>query len=207
MTIRTQDDSDASAAAASHAAAESYESEEPSSDEDAPAALCVDLGASLVHSKVWERWRRSGRQWHYRRPRTTERKRRVTQSDEGEQLTALVKAGVHDLSHIGCKSAGVNHYSAFENQPKVLVRLMTSLISSTCHTGSKISKLYKIPHFWCQLRLVFAWDGSNMPTGWKSKLEMSKVTSMHFITCHGIVVVSMPTHQGAVNILTFVTTP
>ena len=41
-------DSDASAAAASDAAAESYESEEPSSDEDAPAARYVDLGASLV---------------------------------------------------------------------------------------------------------------------------------------------------------------
>ena len=46
-------------------------------------------------------------------------------SDEGEQLTALVKAEVHDLSHIGCKSAGVNHYSALENQRQVLVRLMT----------------------------------------------------------------------------------
>ena len=46
-----QDDSDPSAAAASHAAAVSYQSEEPSSDdyEDAPAARCVDLGASLVH--------------------------------------------------------------------------------------------------------------------------------------------------------------
>ena len=54
-----QDDSDASAAAASHAAAESHESQEPSSDEDAPAERCVDLGASLVHniicSRVWER--------------------------------------------------------------------------------------------------------------------------------------------------------
>ena len=54
-----QDDSDASAAAASHAAAVSYESDEPSSDEDAPAARCVDHGASLLHSRVWERWRRS----------------------------------------------------------------------------------------------------------------------------------------------------
>ena len=47
-----QDNSDTSAAAASPAAAaESYESEEPSSDdyEDAPAAHCVALGASLVH--------------------------------------------------------------------------------------------------------------------------------------------------------------
>ena len=49
------------------------------------------------------------------------------ESDEGEQLTALVKAEVHDLSHIGCKSAGVNHYSALENQWQVLVRLMTFL--------------------------------------------------------------------------------
>ena len=40
-----QNDSDASSAATSHAAAESYESEEPSADdyEDAPAARCVDL--------------------------------------------------------------------------------------------------------------------------------------------------------------------
>ena len=44
-----QDDSDASPEAASRAAAESYESEEPSSDEDAPAARCVDLSASLIH--------------------------------------------------------------------------------------------------------------------------------------------------------------
>ena len=45
-----QDDSDASTAAVSHAAADSYESQEASSDdyEDAPAARCVDL-ASLVH--------------------------------------------------------------------------------------------------------------------------------------------------------------
>ena len=49
-----QDDSDASAAAASPAG-ESYESEEPSSDGDAPATLCVDLGTSLVHSIAWER--------------------------------------------------------------------------------------------------------------------------------------------------------
>ena len=48
-----QDDSDASAAAASPG--ESYESEEPSSDGDAPVALCVDLGTSLVHSRAWER--------------------------------------------------------------------------------------------------------------------------------------------------------
>ena len=41
-----RDDSDASIAAA---AAESYESEEPSSDKDTPAAWCVDLSASLVH--------------------------------------------------------------------------------------------------------------------------------------------------------------
>ena len=55
--------------------------------------------------------------------------------DEGEQLTALVKSGVRDLSHICCKtkSAGVNHYSALENQRKVLVR-PTFLISSTCCT-------------------------------------------------------------------------
>ena len=49
------------------------------------------------------------------------------ESDEGEQLTALVKAEVRDLSHIGCRSAGVNHYSALENQRQVLVRLMTFL--------------------------------------------------------------------------------
>ena len=49
------------------------------------------------------------------------------ESDEGEQLTALVKAEVRDLSHIGCKSAGVNHYPVLENQRQVLVRLMTFL--------------------------------------------------------------------------------
>ena len=43
-----QDDSDASVAAASPAG-ESYESEKPSSDECAPAARRVHLGASLVH--------------------------------------------------------------------------------------------------------------------------------------------------------------
>ena len=49
-----QDDSDASAAVA-YPAGECYESEEPLPDGDAPAALCVDLGTSLVHSKAWER--------------------------------------------------------------------------------------------------------------------------------------------------------
>ena len=43
-----QDDSDASAAVASPAA-ESHESDESSSDENAPAAWCVDLVASVVH--------------------------------------------------------------------------------------------------------------------------------------------------------------
>ena len=43
-----QDDSDASAAVASPGA-EYHEYEEPSSDENASAARCVDLGASLVH--------------------------------------------------------------------------------------------------------------------------------------------------------------
>ena len=46
-----QDDSDVGVAAASPAG-ESYESEEPSSDEDAPAAQFVDLSASLVHSRA-----------------------------------------------------------------------------------------------------------------------------------------------------------
>ena len=55
------------------------------------------------------------------------------ESDEGEQLTALVKAEVRDLSHIGFKSAGVNHYSTLENQRQVLVRLMTFLTSSPCY--------------------------------------------------------------------------
>ena len=49
-----ENDSDASAAAASPAG-ESYQSEDPSSDGDAPLALCVDLGTSLVHSRAWER--------------------------------------------------------------------------------------------------------------------------------------------------------
>ena len=44
-----QKESDVSAAAASHTAAESYESEEPSPDEDVPAASCGDVGTSLVH--------------------------------------------------------------------------------------------------------------------------------------------------------------
>ena len=39
------------------------------------------------------------------------RKKAASLAEEGEQLTALVKAGVRDLSHIGCKNAGVNHYS------------------------------------------------------------------------------------------------
>ena len=43
------------------------------------------------------------------------------ESDEGWQLTALVEAEVHDLFHIGCKSAGVNHYLALESQCQVLV--------------------------------------------------------------------------------------
>ena len=49
-----QDDSDASAAVA-FPTGESYESEESSSDVDSPACLCVDLGASLVHSRARER--------------------------------------------------------------------------------------------------------------------------------------------------------
>ena len=49
-----QDDSDASAAVASPTG-DSYESEAFSSDGDAPAALCVDLGTSLEHSRAWER--------------------------------------------------------------------------------------------------------------------------------------------------------
>ena len=48
--VGVQDNSDASAAAASHAAAKSYECEYLSSDEDAPAAHRVDVGASLVHT-------------------------------------------------------------------------------------------------------------------------------------------------------------
>ena len=39
------------------------------------------------------------------------RKKAACLAEEGGQLTALVKAGVCDLSQIGCKSAGVNHYS------------------------------------------------------------------------------------------------
>ena len=46
-------DSDASPAVASPAG-ESYESEESFSDRDAPFALCVDPGASLVHSRALE---------------------------------------------------------------------------------------------------------------------------------------------------------
>ena len=39
------------------------------------------------------------------------RKRAASLAEEVGQLTALVKAGVRDLSHNGCKSAGVYHYS------------------------------------------------------------------------------------------------
>ena len=46
---------------------------------------------------------------------------------EGYQPTALVKAEVCDLFHIGCKNAGANRYSAPENQRQVLARLMTFL--------------------------------------------------------------------------------
>ena len=49
-----QDDNDASAAVASPTGV-SNESEKSSSDGDAPAALCVDLGTSLVHSRARER--------------------------------------------------------------------------------------------------------------------------------------------------------
>ena len=52
------------------------------------------------------------------------------ESDEGEQLTAL-EAEVRDLFHIGCKSAGLNHYSALENKRQVLVRLKAFL---TCYS-------------------------------------------------------------------------
>ena len=48
-----QDDIHTSAGVPSPAG-ESDESEESSSDGDAPAALCVDLGTSLVHSRAWE---------------------------------------------------------------------------------------------------------------------------------------------------------
>ena len=43
---------------------------------------------------------------------------------KGEQPTSLVEAEVCDLLHIGCKTAGVNRYSALENQRQVLARLM-----------------------------------------------------------------------------------
>ena len=42
-------------AAVASPAGESYESKESSSDGDAPAALCVDLVTSLVHSTARER--------------------------------------------------------------------------------------------------------------------------------------------------------
>ena len=49
-----QDNCDASTAVLSPAG-ESYESEEFSSDGGAPAALCVDLGSSVVHRRARER--------------------------------------------------------------------------------------------------------------------------------------------------------
>ena len=51
---------DAGAVVASPAG-ESYDSKESSSDGDAPACLCVDLGTSLVHSRARERLQRNGR--------------------------------------------------------------------------------------------------------------------------------------------------
>ena len=145
------DDSDASAAAAS-AAAESYESKEPSSDEDAPAARCVDLDAALVHivecgsgdedlvvsatDDVLGPQKESGK------------------SEEGEQLITLVKAEVCDLFHVGYKSEDVTHYSVLENQQQVLVRLMTFLTSSTCYIKFSIWRIKK-SHFLYPHMLIF----------------------------------------------------
>ena len=78
------------------------------------------------------------------------------ESDEGEQLTTLVEAEVRDLFHIGCNSAGVNHYSALESQRQVLVRLKTFLTSYSYYFGeyknvislsthTHLSSLEKVP--------------------------------------------------------------
>ena len=46
-------------------------------------------------------------------------------------LSSCMDHQVRDLFHIGCKSAGLNHYSALENKRQVLVRLKAFL---TCYS-------------------------------------------------------------------------
>ena len=96
-----QDDYDASVTA-TFPAGESYESEEPSSDDYVPAARLVDLGASLV-----ERGSDDDEMVVSDTDNVPEPQKESGESDEAEQLTALVEAKVHDLFHIGCKSAGM----------------------------------------------------------------------------------------------------
>ena len=73
---------------------------------------------------------------------------------EGEQPTSLVEAVVCDLFHIGCKNAGVNRYSALENQRQVLVRLMTFLTRySYFLANTKFSFLYPLMLIFPALKL------------------------------------------------------
>ena len=62
---------------------------------------------------------------------------------EGEQPTSLVEGEFCDLFQIGCKNAGVNRYSALENQRQVLERLMTFLTRYSYYlANTKFSFLY-----------------------------------------------------------------
>ena len=108
-----RDDSDTSIAAASPAG--------ESEDEDALGVRHVDLGASLVERGSGDEEMVVSDTDDVPGP-----KKESSESDEGEQLTALVEAEVRDLFHIGCTFAGVkhysvNHYSALENQRQARV--------------------------------------------------------------------------------------
>ena len=62
---------------------------------------------------------------------------------EGEHSPALVEVEVCDLFHIGCKNAGVNCYSALENQRQVIARLITFLTRYSYYlANTKFSFLY-----------------------------------------------------------------
>ena len=72
-----------------------------------------------------------------------DRKKKAASAGKGEQPTSLVEAAVCELFHIGCKNAGVNRYSALENQRQVLARLMTFLTSYRYYlANTKFSFLY-----------------------------------------------------------------
>ena len=118
----------ASIAAAS--AGEFYVSEESSLD-DAPAARRVDLDTSLVERGS------DGNEMVVSDTDVPGPQKGSSESDEGEQLTALEQAKILDLFHIGCTCAGVN-------QRQVLVRLITFLTCYSYLVTTNISFLY--PH-------------------------------------------------------------